>query len=459
MGCHLWQKVHRESCDVPLGGIHLELGLHSDDERVQIAITVGVVVLILAVAGFIYLTASVNAAADRSDAIVSAPAVDKDADAFMRAFAGAAGQPVLGGNEVALLQNGIEIFPALFEAIAAARDSIHFSTFIYESGHVPRKFADAVSAAARRGIEVRIVLDSRGSKKIPPALITQMCEAGCQVHWFRSVQWFSWARYNHRTHRKLLIVDGALAFTGGVGIADEWDGKGDSPSHWRDTHVRIAGPAVAAVQAAFVDNWNEATGELAIHDKHFPELSPVGRVGICAVQSNPTNSTSAAQRSMAALIAGSSRRLWITNAYFVPTAPFIKTLCEAKARGVDVKILVPGPHHDQPAVRRASRRTWPALLRGNVELYEFQPTMIHAKTVIVDGAVTSIGSINFDPRSFALNAEFGVVAHDREIAAQMEEAFLSDIGHARRITDDDVRRRSHWQNLLDSICYWIRAQL
>jgi cardiolipin synthase len=266
-------------------------------------------------------------------------------------------------------------------------------------------------------------------------------------------------RYNHRTHRKLLIVDGSLAFTGGVGIADEWDGKGDSPAHWRDTHVRITGPAVSAVQAAFVDNWNEATGELAIHEKHFPELSPVGSVQICAVQSNPTNSTSAAQRSMAALIAGSSQRLWITNAYFIPTPPFIKTLCEAEARGVDVRILVPGPHHDQPAVRRASRRTWPALLRGGVELYEFQPTMIHAKTVIVDSAVTSIGSINFDPRSFALNAEFGVVVLDREIAAQMEEAFTADVAHSRRITEEDIRQLSYRDNLFDSICYWIRAQL
>lgn len=425
----------------------------------QIIFTIAACLLIIVAAGFVYLTASVNAAADRSDAIVSAPSVGEDGDAFMRAFAGAAGQPVLGGNDVNLLQNGIEIFPALFEAIAAARDSIHFSTFIYESGHVPRRFADAVSAAARRGVEVRIVLDSRGSKKIPPTLITQMREAGCQVRWFRSVQWFTWAKYNHRTHRKLLIVDGTLAFTGGVGIADEWDGKGDSPAHWRDTHVRISGPAVAAVQAAFVDNWNEATGELAIHDKHFPELIPVGSVRICAVQSNPTNSTSAAQRSMAALIAGSSRRLWITNAYFVPTPPFVKTLCEAKARGVDVRILVPGPHHDQPAVRRASRRTWPALLRGNVELYEFQPTMIHAKTVIVDGAVTSIGSINFDPRSFALNAEFGVVVLDREIAVQMEEAFVTDLARARRITEEDVRERSAWQNLIDTMCYWARAQL
>ncbi len=425
----------------------------------QIIVTIVVLLVLLAAAGFAYLTACVNAEANSDDAIVSVPSIEKDADAFMRALAGAVGQHVLGGNEMTVLQNGVEIFPALYEAMEAARDSIHFSTFIYESGSVPKSFADALSTAARRGIEVRVVLDSRGSKKIPPALITQMCEAGCQVRWFRAVQWFTWAKYNHRTHRKLLIVDGKLAFTGGVGIADEWDGDGDSPAHWRDTHVRIVGPAVAAVQAAFVDTWNEATGELPIGEKHFPILAPVGVMGICAIQSNPTNATSDARRSMAALIAGSGRRLWITNAYFIPTPPFIKALCDAKARGVEVKILVPGLYHDQPAVRRASRHTWPGLLRGNVELYEFEPTMVHAKIVVVDGTVTSIGSINFDARSFALNAEFGVVALDKGIAAQMEEAFITDLGRARRVTEEDLRRLSLWQKLRDTICYWIRAQL
>jgi cardiolipin synthase len=286
-----------------------------------------------------------------------------------------------------------------------------------------------------------------------------MRQAGCHVSWFRGIQWFSWAKYNRRTHRKLLILDGKLAFTGGVGIADEWDGNGDSPAHWRDTHVRITGPAVAAIQAAFVDTWNEATGELPIGESHFPVLAPAGDIPICAIQSNPANATSTAQRSMAVLIAGSSRRLWITNAYFVPPPPFVKALCDAKARGVDVKIIVPGRYQNETAVRRASRRTWPAVLRGNVELYEFEPTMIHAKTVVVDSAVTSIGSINFDPRSFALNAEFGVVALDQGIAAQLEAAFQRDLGRSRRVTEEDLRRLPLWENVFDIVCYWIRAQL
>src|SRR5450759_764867 len=263
-----------------------------------LVLTIVAFLLILVASGFVYLTASVNAEANREDAVVSVPPVENDAEAFMRALAGAAGQHVLGGNEMTVLQNGVEIFPALLDAMTAARDSIHFSTFIYESGCVPQRFADALSAAARRGIEVRVVLDRSGSKKIPPALITEMREAGCQVRWFRSVQWFTWAKYNHRTHRKLLVVDGKLAFTGGVGIADEWDGNGDSPAHWRDPHVRVLGPAVASVQAAFVDTWNEATGELPIDEKYFPTLAPAGETSMCGIQSNPVFGTSAAQRSM-----------------------------------------------------------------------------------------------------------------------------------------------------------------
>jgi cardiolipin synthase A/B len=424
-----------------------------------VILTIVVSALLIGLAGFAYLTACVNAEADREDAVVSVPSVTTHAEAFMRALAGAASDHVMGGNKITAFKNGVEIFPALLDAIASARHSIHFSTFIYSSGHIPQQFADAFSAAAKRGVEVRIVFDKSGSKNVSPALIAQMRNAGCKVKWFRPIRWYSWARYNHRSHRKLLIVDGTVAFTGGVGIADEWDGNGDSPAHWRDTHVRVLGPAVASVQAAFVDNWNEATGELPIDEKYFPTLAHAGETSMCGIQSNPVFGTSSAQRSMAVLIAGSRRRLWITNAYFIPPQPFVRALRAARARGVDVKIIVPGRYHDQPAVRRASRRTWRALLDGGIELYEYEPTMIHCKIVIVDSSVTSIGSINFDPRSFALNAEFGVVALDNGLAAQFEEAFSRDLRSTRRVVSDDLRRLPVWQRIVDVFCYWIRAQL
>ncbi len=422
-------------------------------------LTVVVTLIVVGAAVFVYVTASVNAEADREAAIVSVPKVTSDADAFMRALGGSASADVIGGNRITVLQNGIEIFPALLAAIASAQHSIHFSTFIYSSGHIPREFADAFSAAAKRGVEIRMVFDKSGSKKVSPELMSQMRKAGCKIKWFRPIQWYSWARYNHRTHRKLLIIDGTLAFTGGVGIADEWNGNADSPTHWRDTHVRVNGPAVASVQAAFVDNWNEATGELPIDERYFPKLTSAGETSMCGIQSNPVFGASSAERSMAVLIAGATGRLWIANAYFVPPKPFVRALRDAKARGVDVKILLPGRYHDQPAVRRASRRTWGPLLEGGVELYEYEPTMMHCKIVIVDSTVTSIGSINFDPRSFALNAEFGVVALDRTLAKQIEDAFADDLGFSRRVTAEDLRALPVHERILNLFFYWIRAQL
>jgi cardiolipin synthase A/B len=424
-----------------------------------VILTVAVTLIVITAVVFAYVTASVNAEADREAAVVSVPKVTSDADAFMRALGGSASADVIGGNRITVLKNGIKIFPALLDAIASARHSVHFSTFIYSSGHIPREFADAFSAAAKRGVEVRMVFDKSGSKNVSPELMAQMRKAGCKVKWFRPIQWYSWAKYNHRTHRKLLIIDGTIAFTGGVGIADEWAGDGDSPAHWRDTHVGILGPAVASVQAAFVDNWNEATGELPIDERYFPKLMPAGETSMCGIQSNPVFGASSAQRSMAVLIAGASRRLWIANAYFVPPKPFVQALRDAKARGVDVKILLPGRYHDQPAVRRASRRTWGPLLEGGVELYEYDPTMIHCKIVIVDSTVTSIGSINFDPRSFALNAEFGVVALDRALAKQMEDAFVEDLSFSRRVTAEDLRQLPAHERILNLFFYWIRAQL
>lgn len=425
----------------------------------SVILTILVSLIVIAALVFVYVTASVNAEAGREAAVVSVPEVTSDAEAFMRALGGSASADVIDGNEITVLQNGIEIFPALLDAIASATHSVHFSTFIYSSGHIPREFADTFSAAAKRGVEVRMVFDKSGSKRVSPELIKQMRKAGCKVRWFRPIRWYSWAKYNHRTHRKLLIIDGTIAFTGGVGIADEWNGNADSPAHWRDTHVKILGPAVASVQAAFVDNWNEATGELPIDERYFPALASAGDTSMCGIQSNPVFGASSAQRSMAVLIAGASRRLWIANAYFVPPKPFVQALREAKARGVDVKILLPGRYHDQPAVRRASRRTWAPLIEGGVELYEYEPTMMHCKIVIVDSSVTSIGSINFDPRSFALNAEFGVVALDRAFAKEMEDAFVDDLRSSRRVTGEDLRKLPVHERILSIFFYWIRAQL
>lgn len=420
---------------------------------------IGLGALALALVAFIYVTASVNAEANRQDTVIAVPPIGSAPQQFLRAFAAMVSDELRSGNHVELFQNGDEIFPPMLEAIARAQSSVHFSTYVYDAGRIPDVFATAFAAAAQRGVEVRVVIDRDGAKKIQRSRIEQMRQAGCRVHWFRAAQWYDWEKYNRRTHRRLLIVDGDTGFTGGVGIADAWAGDGGDPAHWRDTHARVTGPVVSALQGAFVDTWNEATGELLLDAHYFPTLALTGETPACFVRSNPANATSVAQRAVAALVAGATRSLYVTNAYFVPTPPFVRALSKAKARGVDVKILMPGPFHNKPAVRRASRFTWEQLLCAGIELYEHQRTMVHAKVAVVDGQLTMVGSINFDPRSFALNAECAIVTFDPRIADTATRAFTSDLAAARRVTVEDIAHLSVPTRLVDALAYWVRAQL
>ena len=416
--------------------------------------------LVLAVVVIVvYMTLAVNAEANRQDRVKSVPPVGTARDEFLRALHGAAGQRTYDGNDVTVYQNGDEIFPPMLAAIHGARSTVHLSTYVYWAGTIPETFALALSDAARRGVVVRVVLDSEGTEPMPRTLIDQMRTAGCNIAWFRRAEWHNWTKYNHRTHRRLLVVDGTVAFTGGVGIADEWSGHGQSPKHWRDTHARVTGPIVSALQAAFADNWNLCTEEILLDGRDYPELRPTGDVSMCPVVSTPASGASPAQRVMAACVTAASRTLHITNAYFVPTPPFIDALCKASERGVDVKVVTPGPYIDSTLVRRASRHCWPRLLASGVEIHEYQPTMIHAKTLIVDGELFLVGSINFDPRSFSLNAECGVVIANARIAADAERVFAEDIAHCTRIESRTLDALSMGTRLIDGLCYWFRAQL
>ena len=415
--------------------------------------------LVALIAGFTYLTLAVNAEAAHQDRVMSVPFVATDREGFLRAFQGATGQPISIGNEVEVLQNGDAIFPAMLDAIKGARSTVHLATYIYWNGEIPRSFGDALCDAARRGVVVRIVLDREGAEFIPHELVLRMRDAGCTVAWFRRAQWYDWTKYNRRSHRRVLVVDGVVAFTGGVGIADEWSGNAEGPKHWRDTHARVTGPVVAALQAAFADNWNQSTRELLLAGRDYPKLAPTGSTPVSVIVSTPANGASAAQRAYAASIATATKTLHITNAYVVPTPEFVDALCGARARGVDVKIIVPGPYHDQPVVRRASRHTWPRLLASGVEIHEFQPTMIHAKTIVVDGAFHLVGSINFDPRSFALNSECGILIVGETFAAEAEAVFTADLARSRKVAASDIAARSFSTRAIDTFWYWCRAQL
>ncbi|MEP6990125.1 MAG: phosphatidylserine/phosphatidylglycerophosphate/cardiolipin synthase family protein [bacterium] len=422
-------------------------------------LSIGITLLVVAVLAFIYLTLSLNAESQDQASVVSVPKVASSLDAFMRAVGGAAGAPPSGGNTVDLYQNGDEIFPPMLAAIADAKSTVHFSTYVFWDGTIPDTFADAFSAAARRGLTVRVVLDSEGSSPMKKAVAKRMRDAGVHVSWFHRARWYDWARYNRRTHRRLLIVDGVVAFTGGVGIADVWSGHAQSAKHWRDTHVRITGPAVSPLQSAFLDNWNTCEDELLLNARDFPVQEERGSLTVATIVSSPSNGTSPAQRVMAACVAGAEHTLHITNPYFIPTRGFRRALGHAVEQGVDVKVIMPGPYHDQPVVRRASRHTWPSLLRRGVALYEYQPTMIHAKTLVVDDSVILVGSINFDPRSFSLNAEAGIVAADATLAARMNETFAADLAQSIQVTHETIAARRWWSRATDAVCYWIRAQL
>jgi cardiolipin synthase len=293
--------------------------------------------------------------------------------------------------------------------------------------------------------------------------VRRLRDAGCRVAWYRGAQWFNLLHYDQRTHRRQLIIDGRLAFTGGAGIADQWAGDADGPGHWRDTHVQLAGPAVAEIQAGFTESWTGCTEELLLAARDHPSLEPTdglsGGTSVTVVMSTPADGASSAQRTMAACIASAASSLRITNAYVLPTPAFVEALRAAAARGVAVRIIMPGPYHNKPLVRRASRHTWRALLAGGVELYEHQRTMVHAKTVIIDADAALVGSINFDPRSFSLNAEAAVVLTDASIAVEMTRVFGRDLAHCAPVDAAALSRLSPLARLGDAVCYWFRAQL
>lgn len=417
-------------------------------------------ILAAVLAAFLYVTASVNFVANQQDVVDSVPAVGSDPSAFMRALHGAAGEGFTTGNDVTLYQNGDQIFPPMLAAIRESRSTVHFSSYILWSGELAERFGDAFCDAARRGVTVRLLIDSEGSAdELDAALVQRLRDAGCRFAWYRAAHWFDLTRYDRRTHRRILVIDGSTAFTGGAGVADLWLGNADSPAHWRDTHARVTGPAVRAFQAGFTDNWNQATRELLLNERDYPLLSSSGEMTATAVISTPAGTASPAQRVMLACIAAASRTLRVTNAYFVPTPAFVRALCAARERGVDITIIVPGPHHDKPFVRRASRHAWPALLASGVAIHEFQPAMVHAKTLTVDGAVLLVGSINFDPRSFSLNAECGIVVASARLAAELDAASDADLARSRRITAAEVAARPLGTRALDAVCYWFRAEL
>ena len=378
---------------------------------------------------------------------------------FRRELGTLLGPPIVAGNRVTNLENGIEIFPAMLDAIRQAKRTVNFETYIYWSGEIGRAFVEALAERARAGVEVQVLIDWVGSQKMDEALLDELVAAGASVERYHPLKWYHLARMNNRTHRKLLVVDGRIGFTGGVGIADNWDGNADSPDHWRDSHYRIEGPAVAHMQAAFLDNWIKTTGDVLQGKGYFPELMSAGDADAQVFTASPNGGGDSMLLMYLLAITAAETSIDLSAAYFVPDELTRAALVGALRRGVRLRIIVPGTDIDAEVVRKASRANWGELLEAGAEIHEYQPTMFHCKTLIVDRRLVSVGSTNFDNRSFRLNDEANLNVYDPAFAARVTEVFERDLGRSRRITLEAWKNRPWRERMLERASALLSSQL
>lgn len=378
---------------------------------------------------------------------------------FRREMSVLLGPAIVPGNRVTAFQNGDQIFPAMLEAIRGARRTINMETYIYWSGDTGQAFADALCERARAGVAVHLVVDWAGSIRMDDALLGTMQDAGVRVEHYRPLRWYNLGRLNNRTHRKLLVVDGRVGFTGGVGIADQWSGHAQDPDHWRETHFRVEGPVVAQLQSAFNDNWIKTTGELLNGPDHFPPLERAGDMDAHLFIASPAGGSESMHLMYLQAVAAAVRSIDLCAAYFVPDHLIAQALLAARQRGVRVRVLLPGPHIDSETVRLSSRASWGPLLEGGVGIHIYQPTMIHVKLLVVDEELVSVGSTNFDIRSFRLNDEASLNVYDRGFAEAMTRVFEEDLARSTRYTLDDWNARTARERFAEAVVRPLRSQL
>ena len=372
--------------------------------------------------------------------------LDPRSDEFRLTVAGATGMPLVEGNAVRLYQNGEAFFPAMMEAIEQAQHSITMEQYIFWDGVVGRRFAEAFAERARAGVPVKLMVDAIGSSTIGETVLHTLEQGGCQLAWYRPIHWYTLDRANRRTHRKSLIVDGSVAFTGGAGLADQWlnpSPLGQPP--WRDTQIRVEGPAALAQQAGFAQNWLQTTGEMITGSAYFPELAPRGAVEVQTILSTPVSGASAAATMVLLALQSARRTLFIANPYFIPDGRMIAMLGDACGRGARVQLMLSGSPCDSWWARQNSVRLYGQMLHAGVEIYEYQAAMLHQKTMVVDSAWATVGTANFDHRSFSFNDETNVCFHDAALVAELEASFKRDLAFCHRIELGEWRRRGPWQ--------------
>lgn len=380
-------------------------------------------------------------------------------EAFVRSTGSILAQPFLAGNKITPLINGDQIFPTMLDAIRHAQRTVTFETYIYWSGEIGRAFAEAMTSRARAGVRVHVLLDWLGCYTMDQRALRAMKRVGVDVQYYHPLRWHTVHRANNRTHRKILVVDGRIGFTGGVGIADCWTGNAQDPDHWRDSHFQLEGPAVASMQAAFMDNWVKTKGGILHGDDYFPALSCQGNADAQVFMSSPSAGSSSMRLMYQLAIAAAQRSILLSCSYFVPDAMMMDSLLDARRRGVRVEIIVPGKHIDSHTIRWASRSRWTPLLTHGVRIYEYQPTMYHCKVMIVDDLLVSVGSTNFDSRSFHLNDEANLNVLDAEFARHQVGCFEQDKSLSQRIMLKAWRRRPIKERTKEFVAGLLRSQL
>jgi cardiolipin synthase len=377
---------------------------------------------------------------------------------FLPTLAGATGVPLVGGNRVDLLNNGREFYPAMLDAIRGAEASITVEAYIYWAGEIGRQFAAALAERSQAGVPVKILLDTVGSSTIGPEIVQILEQGRCQIAWYNPVRWYALGRFNHRTHRKSLIVDGRIGFTGGAGIADHWQGDAEDPDHWRDIQVRLEGPCVVPLQTGFAHNWGQTTGELIIGERFYPPIASAGALPAMTIMSSPEAGASTVRTMYYLAIAAARETIEIANPYFLPDVTVTEQLIEARRRGVRVRVMAAGIHNDNWVARQNSVRLYGPLLRAGVEILEFNRTMLHQKTMVVDGRWATIGTTNFDSRSFSHNEENNVCVYDPAWAGRLREIFDADVPGCLRIELSAWERRGIGRRVLETLASVLEEQ-
>jgi cardiolipin synthase len=365
-----------------------------------------------------------------------------ESEEFLPSITGATGAPFVPGNRVDIFPNGDRFYPALLDAIGGAQHSVNIIAYIFWDDAIGNMVADALIAKARSGVAVRVLVDAVGSRKMSTKMENKLSQGGCRIARFHPIWFFAIDRVSNRTHREITVVDGHVGFTGGAGIADHWTGNAQDPDHWRDNLVKIEGPAVTQLQTGFAQKWLEETGEMVSGPDYFPQIEPAGTLSIQTVLSEPETNSSTARLLYYLSIIAARKSIYIANPYFIPNDELIDILVAARKRGVDVKIILPGDNNDHGLLaRRNSTRLYGRLLEAGVEIYEYGPTMMHQKIMVVDGIWTTVGTINFDYQSLTLNDENNICVYDREFAAHFEEMFRGDLQASNRIELQAWRNR------------------